>query len=65
MTNEAAQRVVAAQATQPDLLTLDDIGVRLGGRQVLSGVTFSLSKGEFTGIIGPNEIGRASCRERV
>jgi len=36
LTNEAAQRVAAAQATQPDLLTLDDIGVRLGGRQVLA-----------------------------
>jgi zinc/manganese transport system ATP-binding protein len=60
MTNEAAQRVAAAQATQPDLLTLDDIGVRLGGRQVLSDVTFSLRKGEFTGIIGPNGAGKTT-----
>src|ERR1700733_7504105 len=58
LTNETAQRVAAAQATQPDLLTLDDIGVRLGGRQVLSDVTFSLRKGEFTGIIGPNGAGK-------
>ena len=60
MTNEAAQRVPAARATQPDLLTLDDIGVRLGGRQVLSDVTFSLRKGEFTGIIGPNGAGKTT-----
>jgi zinc/manganese transport system ATP-binding protein len=60
LTNEAAQRVAAAQATQPDLLTLDDIGVRLGGRQVLSDVTFSLRKGEFTGIIGPNGAGKTT-----
>src|ERR1700734_1462446 len=60
MTNEAPQRVAAAQATRPDLLTLDDIGVRLGGRQVLSDVTFSLAKGEFTGIIGPNGAGKTT-----
>jgi zinc/manganese transport system ATP-binding protein len=67
MTNEAAQRSAAAQATPPgarstgpDLLTLDDIGVRLGGRQVLSDVTFSLRKGEFTGVIGPNGAGKTT-----
>src|SRR3984893_8349360 len=67
MTNEAAQRPAAAQAIQPgaratapDLLTLDNIGVRLGGRQVLSDLTFSLRKGEFTGIIGPNGAGKTT-----
>ena len=60
MTNEAAQRAVAEHATRPDLLALDDIGVRLGGRQVLSDVTFSLRKGEFTGIIGPNGAGKTT-----
>src|SRR3984957_9795457 len=67
MTNEAAQWSAAAQATQPrarstepDLLTLDNIGVRLGGRQVLSDVTFSLRKGEFTGVIGPNGAGKTT-----
>jgi zinc/manganese transport system ATP-binding protein len=67
MTNEAAQRSAAAQATPPgaratgpDLLTLDDVGVRLGGRQVLSDVTFSLGRGEFTGIIGPNGAGKTT-----
>jgi zinc/manganese transport system ATP-binding protein len=73
MTNEAAQRSAAAQAvqavqatepaaraTEPDLLTLDNIGVRLGGRQVLSDVTFSLRKGEFTGVIGPNGAGKTT-----
>ena len=70
MTNETAQRSAAAQAaqatepaaraTEPDLLTLDNIGVRLGGRQVLSDVTFSLRKGEFTGVIGPNGAGKTT-----
>src|SRR3984885_14970977 len=43
-----------------DLLALEGIGVRLGGRQVLSDVTFSLAKGEFTGIIGPNGAGKTT-----
>jgi zinc/manganese transport system ATP-binding protein len=67
MTNEAAQRSAAPQATRPgarsteaDLLTLDNIGVRLGGRQVLSDVTFSLRRGEFTGVIGPNGAGKTT-----
>src|ERR1700722_10241073 len=67
MTNEAAPRSAGAAATppgarstEPDLLTLDDIGVRLGGRQVLSDVTFSLRKGEFTGVIGPNGAGKTT-----
>ena len=43
-----------------ELLRLEGIGVRLGGRQVLSDVTFSLGKGEFTGIIGPNGAGKTT-----
>jgi zinc/manganese transport system ATP-binding protein len=47
-------------AAPGDLLRLEGIGVRLGGRQVLADVTFSLGKGEFTGIIGPNGAGKTT-----
>ncbi len=42
------------------LLRLEGVGVRLGGRPVLSDVTFSLGKGEFAGIIGPNGAGKTT-----
>jgi zinc/manganese transport system ATP-binding protein len=48
----------AAQGS--DLLRLEDVGVRLGGRQVLSDVSFSLGKGDFAGIIGPNGAGKTT-----
>jgi zinc/manganese transport system ATP-binding protein len=50
----------ACRATPAGLLALDGIGVRLGGRQVLSDVTFSLGRGEFAGIIGPNGAGKTT-----
>jgi len=37
-----------------------DLGVRLGGRQVLSGVTFRLEAGKRTVILGPNGAGKTS-----
>jgi zinc/manganese transport system ATP-binding protein len=53
-------RIPQQGETLPDLLRLDGIGVRLGGRQVLSDVTFSLGKGDFAGIIGPNGAGKTT-----
>ena len=46
--------------TDNDLLRLDNVGVRLGGRQILSGVSFSVAPGQFTGLIGPNGAGKTT-----
>ncbi len=47
-------------ATRTTLLELSDVGVRLGGRQVLAGVTLTVGRGEFAGIIGPNGAGKTT-----
>ncbi len=42
------------------LLALDDVGVRLGGRQILDSVSIEIGPGGFTGLIGPNGAGKTT-----
>jgi len=57
---EVTQQTSREIGRQAGLLRLDGVGVRLGGRQVLSDVSFSLGKGDFAGIIGPNGAGKTT-----
>jgi zinc/manganese transport system ATP-binding protein len=43
-----------------DLLQLQNVGVRLGGREIFGDVSFSIRAGEFTGLIGPNGAGKTT-----
>ncbi|HXL95865.1 MAG TPA: metal ABC transporter ATP-binding protein [Streptosporangiaceae bacterium] len=43
-----------------DLVNLDHISVRLGGRQILSDVSLAINPAEFTGLIGPNGAGKTT-----
>ncbi len=48
-------------ASSPDdVLTVEHLDVRLSGRQILQGVTFSIRHGEFTGLIGSNGAGKTT-----
>jgi len=43
-----------------ELLRLDGVEVRLGGREILSDVSLTIRPGEFTGLIGPNGAGKTT-----
>jgi zinc/manganese transport system ATP-binding protein len=44
----------------PDALVVDGVSVRLGGREVLQDVRFSIKPGEFVGLIGSNGAGKTT-----
>jgi zinc/manganese transport system ATP-binding protein len=45
---------------QDDALVVDGVSVRLGGREVLHDVRFSIKPGEFVGLIGSNGAGKTT-----
>lgn len=50
----------SAENENKQLLALEDVSIRLGGRQILDRVTFALAPGEFTGLIGSNGAGKTT-----
>jgi zinc/manganese transport system ATP-binding protein len=54
------QPVTQENAAIPDALVVDGVSVRLGGREVLQDVRFSIKPGEFVGLIGSNGAGKTT-----
>ena len=63
--NQAPQKPAPVPAASTDLLRLDGVSVRLGGRQILNDVSLSIAPGEFTGLIGPNGAGKTTLLKVV
>ena len=50
----------AARAATAEVLDVGEVGVSLGGRQILTDVSFTIGAGQFTGLIGPNGAGKTT-----
>jgi zinc/manganese transport system ATP-binding protein len=57
---ETAQPPATATAQDGEVLSVEGVSVRLGGREVLKDVTFGLRRGEFAGLIGSNGAGKTT-----
>lgn len=51
--------------TEHPLLSVDDLGVTLDGKQILQGITFDVEPGAWTGVIGPNGSGKTTLLRAV
>ncbi len=55
----------ASDLALEEVLSVEGLSVRLGGRDVLSDVTFSIAAGQFTGLIGPNGAGKTTLLKSI
>lgn len=47
------------------LLHVDNVGVKLGGRNVLHDISFSIESGQLVGLIGPNGAGKTTLMRAI
>jgi zinc/manganese transport system ATP-binding protein len=58
--DEALPRSDTAGRDPAQILSVEDVHARLGGREVLRGVSFDIRAGELTGLIGSNGAGKTT-----
>ena len=51
---------LTAAPAREEVLSVHDVGARLGGRPILTEINFSIAAGEFTGLIGANGAGKTT-----
>ncbi|MCL6563786.1 MAG: ABC transporter ATP-binding protein [Firmicutes bacterium] len=52
--------MAGAEPTPSEILAVDDLTVRLGGKEVLSHLTFSVQSGELLAVLGPSGAGKST-----
>ena len=48
-----------------NVIELDHVTIRLGGRSVLADVSFAIGRGEFVGVLGPNGSGKTTLMRAI
>lgn len=51
--------------SEPAVLEVDDVSVSFGGRTILDHVSFEVRRGEFTGLIGSNGVGKTTLLRTI
>jgi zinc/manganese transport system ATP-binding protein len=56
---------LTAAPAREEVLSVQGVGARLGGRPVLTDIDFSIAAGEFTGLIGANGAGKTTLFKAI
>ncbi len=61
MTVAAAERAAAVGCpARETLIAFDNVGLTIGGSEILRGITFTIGKGEFVCVVGPSGCGKTT-----
>jgi zinc/manganese transport system ATP-binding protein len=64
-TSELGAVAANSDRGQTPILAVENLTVRLGGREVLTDVNFSIAPGQFTGLIGANGAGKTTLLRAI